>query len=70
MKHVAPWSEAEKDEVIRLWHIARVALAGESCTRFDRLQYVKREYLKTHPEWQQMPKTLWLELDALTRVFA
>lgn len=57
----------DKDEVIRLWHIARVAL--DMPNRFERLQYVKREYVKAHPEWSAKPKTLWLALDQLTRVF-
>lgn len=57
----------DKDEVIRLWHIARTAL--DTPNRFERLQYVKREYLKAHPEWSAKPKTLWLELEAMTRVY-
>ena len=56
----------DKDEVIRLWHIARVA--GHN-SRFDRLQYVKREYLKTHPEWLAKPTTLWIEICDATLVF-
>lgn len=55
-----------KDEVIRLWHIARVAL--DTPSRFDRLQYVKREYLKAHPEWSAKPTTLWIELCDATLV--
>jgi len=59
----------DKEEVTRLWHIARVALAGSASGRFERLQYVKREYIKAHPEWSAKPKTLWVSLDQLTRVF-
>jgi hypothetical protein len=57
----------DKVEVINLWHIARVAL--EAPSRFDRLQYVKREYIKAHPEWASKPTTLWIEISDMTLVY-
>lgn len=54
-----------RDEIIRLWHIARVA--GHE-TRFDRMQYVKREYEKAHPG-EMKPKALWLAIETMTKVF-
>lgn len=35
--------------ISELWHISRTALAGKSCTRFDRLQYVQRELVREFP---------------------
>lgn len=55
-----------RDELIRLWHLARVALDCPS--RYDRMQYVKSEYEKAHPG-ELSGKALWQEIDAATRVY-
>jgi hypothetical protein len=58
----------DKDEIIRYWHIARTALDNPS--RYDRMQYVKREYLKAHPEFNVRDyKRLWLAIGEYTRVY-
>ena len=59
-------NDTTKDEIIRLWHIARVALDNPS--RFDRMQYVKTEYTKANPNGLS-GKRLWLAVDSYTRVF-
>lgn len=58
--------DINKQEIIKLWHIARVA--GHS-TRYARLQYVKRAYLISHPEWPSKPTTLWIEICDATLVY-
>ena len=50
----------EYQEIIQLWHIARTALAGQSCSRYDRLQYVSREFRKVHPDTRPVPFWLYL----------
>ena len=52
------FTDAERKEAIEYWHIARVA-GFES--RYDRMQYVKREFSKVHSGWG--PKQLWLEIE-------
>ena len=54
-----------RDEVIRLWHLAKVALAGQECTRFDRLQWTLKQYLLAHPDARR--KQTSLEIDSITR---
>ena len=51
--------------IIELWHISRTALATQSCTRWDRMQYVKKELHRTYPELitRFTPKYLWFEIE-------
>lgn len=38
------------EELVNLYHLARVPLSGKSCTRHDRLLWAAGEYHKLHPE--------------------
>lgn len=53
-----------KQEIVELWHTSRVA-GYES--RIDRMQYVKREYLRAHPG--EYWKNLWRAIDEYTRQY-
>jgi hypothetical protein len=57
-----------KEKVYELWHISRTALATQSTTRYDRLQYIKRELIARYPELVKnyTPKRLWLEISEIT----
>lgn len=57
-------------ELCDLYHIARTAMADRVPSRYDRMCYVKREYVKAHPEVleQMSGKRLWLLIDECTQV--
>jgi hypothetical protein len=57
------WRTMYERELCDLWRISRTALDNPS--RFDRLQYVSREYRKVHPEVNA--KRLWLDITELFR---
>ena len=54
---------AAPQELEELWRISRTAL--DNPDRFDRMQYVSREYRKLHSEVNH--KQLWLEITELFR---
>jgi hypothetical protein len=60
-----------ENTIIDLWHISRTALCTQSCTRYDRMQYIKTELLKTYPELIQgmTTKQIWFTIEDLTTVF-
>jgi hypothetical protein len=50
-----------------LWHTSRTALAGQSLnpSRYDRMQYVKRELNRTYPQLidGMTGKAVWFAID-------
>lgn len=55
-----------KKLVNELWNVSRTALAGSEypVTRYDRLQYIKKEIIKMNPKCIEglSPKNLWLDI--------
>lgn len=43
-------SEDGMRELFNLYHLARTALSGKPCGRWERLNYAATEYHKAHPE--------------------
>ena len=37
-------------ELINLYHLARTALSGRACGRWERMSYAAKEFSKAHPE--------------------
>ena len=37
-------------ELINLYHLARTALSGQPCGRWERMNYAANEFSKAHPE--------------------
>ena len=37
-------------ELINLYHLARTALSGQACGRWERMNYAAQEFSKAHPE--------------------
>jgi hypothetical protein len=56
------FTDADRQELTSLWHTARIA---GTVSRYDRLQYVTRQYCKTHSEVPSLP--VYKEIDNLTR---
>lgn len=54
---------ADKGELINLFHLARTALSGQSCSRYDRMIWASREFSKAHPETSST--AAYKELDGL-----
>lgn len=51
------------ERLLELWRISRIAL--DTPSRFDRLQYVVREYLRENPN--ESRKQVYLTIDSATR---
>lgn len=56
-----------KTELMNLWQISRTACQYPNNTRYDRMQYCKKELSLKYPDMS--PKQLWLFIDENTRVF-
>lgn len=56
-----------KETILNLWQISRTALAGNTNvpTRYERMQYVKKELLNSHAELisRLTPKHLWFAIE-------
>lgn len=37
-------------ELINLYHLAKCALSGQSCSKYDRMIWAAKEFHKAHPE--------------------
>ena len=57
--------ESYQDRLSELWRISRTALSETVPSRFDRLQYVVREYMREEPTSKR--KQVYLDIDSLTR---
>lgn len=55
-----------KQEILDLWNVSRIALAGGDTGRHARMSYVQRQLIKTYPKIS--PQELWLQIDENTRV--
>lgn len=42
-------SDSQYVELINLYHLARTALSGKSCTRYDRMIWATKEFNKIYP---------------------
>ena len=40
-------------EIVNLYHLARTALSGHPCGRYERMQWASREFHKARPETSQ-----------------
>lgn len=51
--------------IIELWNISRIALANQSCSRYDRMIYVKSELLRTYHQLVQgmTNKQIWFAIE-------
>jgi hypothetical protein len=52
------------NRLLELWRISRTALSNSFPARFDRLQYVVREYTFENPTAKR--KQVYLDIDSLT----
>lgn len=52
-------------EIVNLYHLARTALAGKDDSRYQRMLWATREFIKAHPEVSN--KAAYLDLEALLR---
>lgn len=39
---------ADYPELVELYHLARTALSGQSCSKYDRMLWATKEWAKTH----------------------
>ncbi len=42
--------ESDMPELVNLYHLARTALSGQSCSKYDRMIWASSEFHKLHPE--------------------
>ncbi len=42
--------QSDMNELVNLFHLAKVPLSGLSCTRYDRMIWASKEFAKLHPE--------------------
>lgn len=40
--------ECDYAELVNLYHLARTALSGQACSKYDRMVWASREWAKTH----------------------
>jgi hypothetical protein len=54
-----------ENTIIELWHISRTALATQSCTRYDRMIYIKRSLIEFYPELIKgmSGKQIWFKIE-------
>ncbi len=51
-------------EIIELWQVSRIALAGQDTSRYSRMQYAQKQFVKKYPNASR--KQIWLAIDAAT----
>lgn len=50
-------SKSHKDFIIEVWNISKIP---KGLNRYERLLYVRDEFLIKYPEFKTKPKTIWL----------
>ena len=53
-----------ENELINLYHLARTALSGQRCGRYERMLWASKEFSKLHPEVSST--AAYKDLDGLT----
>jgi hypothetical protein len=50
-QYVPRWlNKQQACDIVNLYHLARTALAGAPCTRYDRMIWAAREFHKANPD--------------------
>ena len=53
-----------ENELINLYHLARTALSGQRCGRYERMLWTSKEFSKLHPDVSST--AAYKDLDGLT----
>jgi hypothetical protein len=43
-------NQADREELLALYRLARVPLSGQRCGTYERMQWAAKEFSKKHPE--------------------
>lgn len=52
-------------ELSNLWHLSRTACAGKDYSRYNRMLWTSREFVKAHPELNLSSTGAYKDLDAM-----
>lgn len=59
-------STEHSDYILELWNVSKIPVGNG---RYERLLYVRDEFLIKYPEFKTKPKTIWLFIVDITGVF-
>lgn len=58
-------NEEQRRELVELFHTAHTALAGQDDSRYARMLWAVRAFVKAHPDWSQ--PSVYKEIDRALR---